>query len=166
MVKPQHGWISWARWMTGARVPAAAPLSDQSCRPPQAEEAARVQAMSAEVLSTPTRPPGGLAAWLQEVEGRVRYQPWYIHLSTLDRRLLLALALLPLLLVVLLVLAVGLSVGSACAGGRYRGTAGSTATGLACVPWGRLNRSVHTVTPDRWLLKQFCSFVSPSAQVS
>ena len=123
--------------------------------------------MSAEVLSTPTRPPGGLAAWVREVEGRVRYQPWYIHLSTLDRRLLLALALLPLLLVVLLVLAIGLSAGSACAAGRYRGTAGTTATGLACVPWSRLNRSVHTVTPDRWqiislwFLKLRRLFVSP-----
>ena len=43
--------------------------------------------MSAEILSSPPSSASGIGAWLSDVEGRLRYQPWWIYLTTLDRRL-------------------------------------------------------------------------------
>jgi hypothetical protein len=127
--------------------------------------------MSAEMLSSSERGAGlGLRARLQDLEGRLRYQPWAIRLSTLDRRVQVSqtsscqfavglhrtsaqvgLVLLPPLLLLLLCLAIGLSVGgAACRGGQYLGRSAATERGLPCVAWDRLNRSLHSVTPDRW----------------
>ena len=81
----------------------------------------------------------------------MQYQGWYIKLSTLDRRIQLGLVLLPLLLVFVLCLGLGLGVGGGqCVLGQYRGSRSSTEAGLECVAWSSLNRSVHSVTPDRW----------------
>ena len=43
--------------------------------------------MSAEILSSPPSSASGIGAWLSDLEGRLRYQPWWIYLTTLDRRL-------------------------------------------------------------------------------
>ena len=43
--------------------------------------------MSAEILSTPSSTrSSGFGAWLSDLEGRLRYQPWWIYVTTLDRR--------------------------------------------------------------------------------
>ena len=42
--------------------------------------------MSAEILSTPSSTSSGFGAWLSDLEGRLRYQPWWIYITTLDRR--------------------------------------------------------------------------------
>lgn len=47
--------------------------------------------------------------------------------------------------------------GSQCSNGRYIGRTSITQSGLRCVPWQRLNRTLHTVTPDR--SKTFENFV-------
>jgi len=116
--------------------------------------------MSAEILSSPPSSASGIGAWLSDLEGRLRYQPWWIYLTTLDRRLLVALLAGPPLLLLILALAIGLSVGSECSNGRYTGRASITQSGLRCVPWNRLNRTLHTVTPDRYpdedLVESYC----------
>ena len=42
-----------------------------------------------------------------------------------------------------------MQVGSECSNGRYVGRISKTQSGLKCVPWNRLNRTLHTITPDR-----------------
>ena len=51
------------------------------------EEEGKQGNMSAEILSTPPSSASGIGAWLSDLEGRLRYQPWWIYLTTLDRRL-------------------------------------------------------------------------------
>jgi len=87
----------------------------------------------------------------------VQYEPWFIKVSTLDRRLLLAIALLPVLLLVLVVvlIVVGASQGYDCQnmitrGADYRGNTDKTRSGLECVAWNTLDREIHTVTIDRY----------------
>ena len=45
--------------------------------------------------------------------------------------------------------------GTECSNGRYVGSSSITQSGLRCVPWNRLNRTLHTVTPDRSPFKTF-----------
>ena len=111
--------------------------------------------MSAEML--PSSPSPSAASWLASLRARavslersLQYTPCYIRLSTLDRRLQASLLLLPLLLVLVVVVAACLSLpGDSCREGQYRGSMARTERGLECVDWSRLNRSLHTVTPDR-----------------
>ena len=86
----------------------------------------------------------------------MQYEPWFIKVSTLDRRLLLAIALLPVLLFVLVVvlIVVGATQGYDCQnmitrGADYRGNTDRTRSGLECVAWNTLDREIHTVTIDR-----------------
>ena len=111
--------------------------------------------MSAEMLpSSPS--PSGASSWLASLRARalslersLQYTPCYIRLSTLDRRLQASLLLLPLVVVVVVVAACLSLPGDSCREGQYRGSLARTERGLACVDWSRLNRSLHTVTPDR-----------------
>lgn len=86
-----------------------------------------------------------------------QYEPWVIRVTTLDRRLLLALLCLPVLLIILLiVLIVALTISSTeCQspqsdGSEYRGPHSITEAGFRCLVWAELDRNVHTVTPDRY----------------
>ena len=100
---------------------------------------------------------GSVRARLESWRRSVQYEPWYLKVSTLDRRLLWA-AFISVFLLLLLIILVTVATGSAPApapaaysdGRDYRGQLATTRSGLACVSWARLNRSVHTVTPDRF----------------
>ena len=86
----------------------------------------------------------------------MQYEPWFIKVSTLDRRLLLAIALLPVVLFILIIvlIVVAATAGGECqnmrtGGADYRGTHDRTRSGLQCLPWNTLDRNIHTVTIDR-----------------
>ena len=92
---------------------------------------------------------------LDTLHGRFQYEPWYIKLSTLDRRLLAVILLAPVLLLLLIIVVVSTnsSGGSLPFGPRgmlYRGELSTTRSGLTCLAWNLLDRKVHTVTPDRF----------------
>jgi len=87
----------------------------------------------------------------------VQYEPWFIKVSTLDRRLLLAIALLPVVLFILIIIliVVGATSGVECqnmqtGGADYRGARDRTKSGLPCIRWDKLDRDIHTVTIDRY----------------
>jgi len=91
---------------------------------------------------------------LDSLHRSVQYEPWFIKLSTLDRRLLLLILLAPVLLLIILIVAVSTTKGSPVVfgvrGELYRGELSTTSSGLECVPWDLLDRNLHTVTPDRF----------------
>jgi len=87
----------------------------------------------------------------------VQYEPWFIKVSTLDRRLLLAIALLPIVLFILIIvlIVVAATSGGDCqnmrtGGADYRGARDRTRSGLQCLAWNTLDRNIHTVTIDRY----------------
>lgn len=85
-----------------------------------------------------------------------QYQPWFIWISTLDRRLQLGLLLGPLaiiIIIIILCLTTGSNAdGSVCRveSALYRGEYSSTQSGLPCQKWSLLNSSIHTVHPERY----------------
>jgi len=107
----------------------------------------------------------------------VQYEPWFIKVSTLDRRLLVAIGCAPLILLVLFIALIVLAAtsGGDCQnmvtrGADYRGSVSRTRSGLKCVNWSMLDRAVHTVTIDRYPDlglgdHNYCRNVDRSAQV-
>jgi len=89
---------------------------------------------------------------LFSVYQRYQYAPWMIKITTLDRRLVAAIAALPLLFILMvLILAITLSISETIpCGSEYRGTLSKTESGLRCQKWSKLDRNVHTVTTDRY----------------
>ena len=88
----------------------------------------------------------------------VQYEPWFIKISTIDRRILLTLFVTVFLLLVIIIVAVSASgsepdrqddVVRDVYGLYYRGSLSTTRSGYECVHWSKLNRSIHTVTIDR-----------------
>ena len=114
----------------------------------------QIQPCSSETLASKK---SALRERIDSLHRSVQYEPWFIKVSTLDRRLLLAIALLPVLLfgVVLVLIVVGATQGYDCQnmmnkGADYRGNTDRTRSGLECIAWHTLDRKTHTVTIDRW----------------
>ena len=107
----------------------------------------------------------------------VQYEPWFIKLSTIDRRILWTIFISMFLLLLIIIIAavssgsfltyfslvfkISLITGGSsdcdnCDGMRdfdgrfYRGQLSFTRSGLQCVNWAQLDRTVHTVTVDRF----------------
>lgn len=88
-----------------------------------------------------------------------QYQPWFLRISTLQKRWLFLLLLVPLV-VLIVILVICLSPGSQTGGpagaicvsepALYRGEYSSTLSGLTCQHWSRLNMSVHSIHPHRY----------------
>eukprot|EP00092_Neocalanus_flemingeri_P024752 GFUD01026841.1.p1 GENE.GFUD01026841.1~~GFUD01026841.1.p1 ORF type:complete len:501 (+),score=103.73 GFUD01026841.1:277-1779(+) len=94
---------------------------------------------------------------LDTIHRRVQYEPWFIKVSTLDRRLLLAIGCIPVLFLILIIALIGVAAGSGgdCQnmskrGADYRGSESRTKSGLECLAWTTLDRTLHTVTVDRY----------------
>ena len=85
----------------------------------------------------------------------MQYKPWFIKISNMKKRLILALAV-SLFGLVLVLIVVGATQGFECQnmmskGADYRGNTDRTRSGLECVAWDTLDRNTHTVTIDRWV---------------
>jgi len=94
---------------------------------------------------------------IDTIHRRVQYEPWFIKVSTLDRRILLAIGCVPVVVFILIIAGI---VAAATSGGDcqnlvvlgadYRGSDSRTTSGLECLPWTTLDRNIHTVTIDRY----------------
>ena len=110
---------------------------------------------------------------IDTIHRRVQYEPWFIKVSTLDRRILLAIGCVPVVVFILIIagivaaatsgkafvfsqsVVVALFAGGDCQnlvvlGADYRGSDSRTTSGLECLPWTTLDRNIHTVTIDRY----------------
>ena len=90
----------------------------------------------------------------------VQYEPWFIKVSTINPKIILTVtvSLILLLIIIIVASAAGPAGDSAESdvrptpdnGVHYRGHLSTTVTGLQCVNWSQLNRTIHTVTIDRY----------------
>lgn len=94
---------------------------------------------------------------LDTLHRSLQYNPWFIKLSTLDRRLLIFMLIAPILVLLLIIILATSTSSSKISpdvfgprGLLYRGELSTTVSGLECVPWDQLDRTVHTVTLDRY----------------
>ncbi|XP_023333458.1 uncharacterized protein LOC111705214 [Eurytemora carolleeae] len=87
-----------------------------------------------------------------EAKRWAQYQPWYIRISMLDRRIQYLFLIVPLVLILIIILAVSIKGVEECISSsvNYRGTYSKTESGLPCIPWSQTNSSIHSVTPARY----------------
>ena len=87
----------------------------------------------------------------------VQYEPWFINISTISRKIWMSIALSVLLTLIIVIIAASVTGAGAdqepldngIKSAKYRGDISVTISGLKCLNWSVLNRTIHTVTIDR-----------------
>jgi len=88
----------------------------------------------------------------------VQYEPWFINISTISRKIWMSIALSVLLTLIIVIIAASVTGAGAdqepldngIKSAKYRGDISVTISGLKCLNWSVLNRTIHTVTIDRY----------------